>query len=44
VRPSFSGVDHVAFSVSDLDISQRFYTEVLDFVVVMDVGYARIPA
>ena len=42
MRPSFSGVDHVAFSVSDLDTSQRFYTEVLDFVVVMDVGYARI--
>lgn len=42
MRPSFAGVDHVAFTVTDLDISQRFYTEVLDFVAVMDVGYARI--
>ena len=42
MRPEFAGVDHVAFTVTDLDISQRFYTEVLDFVVVMDVGYARI--
>ena len=42
VRPRFAGVDHVAFTVTDLDTSQRFYTEVLDFVVVMDVGYGRI--
>ncbi|MDQ3484192.1 MAG: VOC family protein [Actinomycetota bacterium] len=42
MRPSFAGVDHVAFTVTDLDTSQRFYTEVLDFVVVMDVGYGRI--
>jgi glyoxylase I family protein len=42
MRPGFAGVDHVAFTVTDLDTSQRFYTEVLDFVVVMDVGYARI--
>jgi len=42
MRPNFAGVDHVAFTVTDLDISQRFYTEVLDFVAVMDVGYARI--
>ena len=26
----------------DLDASQRFCTEVLDFMLVMDVGYARI--
>ena len=42
VSPGFAGVDHVAFTVTDLDTSQRFYTEVLDFVVVMDVGYGRI--
>jgi catechol 2,3-dioxygenase-like lactoylglutathione lyase family enzyme len=29
-------------TVTDLDKSQRFYTEVLDFVAVMDVSYARI--
>ena len=39
---TFAGVSHVAFTVTDLDASQRFYTEVLDFVVVMDVGYGRI--
>ena len=42
MRPGFAGVDHVALTVTDLDTSQRFYTEVLDFVVVMDVGYGRI--
>jgi catechol 2,3-dioxygenase-like lactoylglutathione lyase family enzyme len=30
----------VAFTVTDLDASQRFYTEVLDFVLVMDVATA----
>ena len=39
---TFAGVSHVAFTVTDLDTSQRFYTDVLDFVVVMDVGYGRI--
>jgi catechol 2,3-dioxygenase-like lactoylglutathione lyase family enzyme len=28
---TFAGVDHVSFTVSDLDASQRFYTEVLNF-------------
>ena len=39
---TFAGISHLAFTVTDLDASQRFYTEVLDFVVVMDVGYGRI--
>lgn len=39
---TFAGVSHVALTVTDLDASQRFYTDVLDFVVVMDVGYGRI--
>jgi len=39
---TFAGVSHVAFTVTDLDVSVRFYTEVLDFLVVMDVGYGRI--
>lgn len=39
---TFAGVSHVAFTVTDLDTSQRFYTEVLDFVAVLDVGYGRI--
>ena len=42
IQATFAGVSHVAFTVTDLDASQRFYTEVLDFVVVMDVGYGRI--
>jgi len=39
---AFAGVSHVAFTVTDLDASERFYTDVLDFVVVLDVGYGRI--
>ena len=39
---AFAGISHVALTVTDLDISQRFYTEVLGFVVVLDVGYGRI--
>lgn len=40
--PGFAGIDHVALTVTDLDVSERFYTEVLGFVVVMDVGTGRI--
>ena len=39
---TFAGVDHVSFTVSDLDVSQQFYLQVLDFVTVLDVGYGRI--
>ena len=39
---TFAGVDHVSFTVTDLDRSQLFYTSVLDFVPVLDVGYGRI--
>jgi catechol 2,3-dioxygenase-like lactoylglutathione lyase family enzyme len=39
---TFAGVDHVSLTVSDLDTSQRFYTDVLDLVMVLDVGYGRI--
>ena len=42
IQLRFAGVSHVAFTVTDLDASDRFYTEVLDLVVVMDVGYGRI--
>jgi len=38
----FGGVDHVGFSVKDLARSVTFYTEVLGFVEIMDVGYARL--
>ena len=40
--PTFAGVNHLSLTVSDLDVSEHFYTEVLDFIVVMDAGYGRI--
>lgn len=40
--PAFAGINHVALSVTDLDVSQRFYTEVLGFLAVLDVGHARV--
>jgi len=30
MRPRFTGIDHLALTVTDLGASQRFYTEVLD--------------
>ena len=42
--PAFSGVDHVSFTVTDLDRSERFYGDVFDLVRLLDVGYARILA
>ncbi len=39
---TFAGVSHVALTVTDLDVSERFYTEVLGFVVVLDTGYGRV--
>jgi len=39
---TFAGVDHVSFTVTDLDVSQRFYTDLFGFVGVMDVGYGRV--
>lgn len=35
-------VDHVALSVTDLGVSERFYTQVLGFVVVMGIPDGRI--
>jgi catechol 2,3-dioxygenase-like lactoylglutathione lyase family enzyme len=36
---TFRGVDHVSLTVTDLNVSARFYTEVLGFTVVLDFGY-----
>jgi len=36
------GVDHVGLSVTDLDRSERFYTDVFDLIRLMDFGYGRI--
>ncbi|WP_375425323.1 VOC family protein [uncultured Friedmanniella sp.] len=40
--PTFAGVNHFALSVTDLDRSTRFYTEVLGLVAVLDFGYGRV--
>jgi catechol 2,3-dioxygenase-like lactoylglutathione lyase family enzyme len=40
--PTFAGVNHVALTVTDLDVSERFYTEVLGFRRVLDLGYGRL--
>ena len=40
--PVLGQVDHVAITVTDLSVSERFYTEVLGFVVVMVVPDGRI--
>ena len=40
--PDFDGVGHVSLSVTDLDRSERFYTEVLGLLRVADFGYTRI--
>jgi glyoxylase I family protein len=37
--PQFRGVDHFALTVTDLAVSHRFYTEVLEFLPVLDFGY-----
>jgi len=38
----FGRVDHASFSVTDLDRSHRFYTEVLGFGMLMDLGGTRL--
>ena len=40
--PTFSGVNHVALSVTDLERSTRFYSEVLGLVVALDLGHGRV--
>lgn len=40
--PTFAGIDHLSLSVTDLDVSERFYTGVLDFLPVVDFGDARV--
>jgi catechol 2,3-dioxygenase-like lactoylglutathione lyase family enzyme len=39
---SFRGVDHVSLTVSNLNASEQFYTEVLGFMVVLDLGYGLV--
>jgi len=40
--PDFGGVDHASLSVTDLDRSHCFYTEVLGFRMLMDLGHTRL--
>jgi catechol 2,3-dioxygenase-like lactoylglutathione lyase family enzyme len=40
--PTFAGIDHLSLTVTDLEASERFYTDVLDFTPVVDLGYVRI--
>jgi catechol 2,3-dioxygenase-like lactoylglutathione lyase family enzyme len=37
---TFREVDHVSLTVTNLNVSAQFYTEVLGFTVVLDFGYA----
>ncbi|MFG1816815.1 VOC family protein [Kribbella sp. NPDC049174] len=39
--PNFGGIDHLSLSVTDLDRSERFYTEVLGLMPLFDFGIAR---
>ena len=39
--PAFAGIDHLALTVTDLDRSERFYTEVLGLKPLMDFGTVR---
>lgn len=40
--PEFTGADHASLSVTDLDRSERFYTEVLGLLRLADFGSVRI--
>jgi glyoxylase I family protein len=39
---ALSGVNHVSLSVTDLNRSERFYTDVFDLIRMMDFGFGRI--
>ena len=40
--PTFAGVNHLSLSVTDLDVSEAFYTNLFGMRRVLDVGYGRI--
>ena len=39
--PTFAGIDHLSLTVTDLDVSERFYSDVLGFTVLVDFGDVR---
>ena len=40
--PELTGVDHASLTVTDLDRSERFYTDVLELLRLADFGTVRI--
>ena len=44
LMPTFAGVDHLSLTVTDLDVSERFYTEVLDFTGARGLRVRAHPA
>ena len=40
--PDFAGINHIALTVRDLDVSERFYCDLLRFVRVLDIGVGRV--
>lgn len=40
--PSFSRLNHLSLTVTDLDRSQRFYGDVLGFMLLLDFGEGRV--
>jgi catechol 2,3-dioxygenase-like lactoylglutathione lyase family enzyme len=40
--PEFTGVDHASLSVTDVNRSERFYTDVLGLIRLADFGTVRI--
>lgn len=40
--PEFAGVDHASLSVTDLDRSERFYTDVFGLLRLADFGTVRV--
>ena len=40
--PRFTGADHVAFSVTDVQTSERFWSEVMGLLTVLVVGDGRV--
>jgi glyoxylase I family protein len=40
--PAFTGVDHVVLTVTDLDASTRFYSEVMGLLPLLDYGAGRL--
>ena len=40
--PRFTGVDHVVLTVTDLEVSTAFYSDVMGLLPLLDFGYGRL--